>query len=348
MKHIFTIHSPITYFISLGIIESLNINKNDVLLYSNGYNPPFIDYDILLSVGSSQKTFIRKLKEFNVPKTIDANINKIISDDKFTVYADLMSYEQRVLITHPKCEKFHFIEEGLSTYADYDDLLLHTINDRFVPFRIDYNRDVKHIISIIIRALRGFSLRMITMPYNPNCYSFFKDVHFYCFSESCFPHVPAEKKHIIKFDSLKKYVKKLSYNIELNNEVIWIDDSYVKSYNLSINNQKKMERDILNIISSKFNKKQIYIKFRPKTQNRRLIKLVEDNKINYKIIPDNTIIEALLLNSSNCILIGNVSIVLYYASLMGHKSYSIYDRLNEKVPSIYDNMSAFWDKVERI
>ena len=67
MKHIFTVHSSLTFLVAYSTIKHLNLNKKDVLFISTNYTVPLDDYKVIPSFYEARNTtFSQKLKYFNV------------------------------------------------------------------------------------------------------------------------------------------------------------------------------------------------------------------------------------------------------------------------------------------
>ena len=49
MKHIFTVHSSLTFLVAYATIKHLNLNKEDVLIISSNYTVPLDDFKVVLS-----------------------------------------------------------------------------------------------------------------------------------------------------------------------------------------------------------------------------------------------------------------------------------------------------------
>jgi len=99
--------------------------------------------------------------------------------------------------------------------------------------------------------------------------------------------------------------------------------------------------------------KNILIKFhRDESQFLRsnVLQLFRDQNISVEIIPDSTIMELLLFEATNVTLIGVYSSLLFYAGIMGHQSYSIYEFLKREYFKAIANrdFSFYWNIVKRL
>ena len=139
MKHIFTIHSPITFFSACAVIFQEKLPHEDVIIINDGYNVPFKIGTIVDSYQQQEKGIWRKIKNFNLVKAYDQYIKELTHGQQFIAYIDLMHAYQRLLITHPNCVKFNFIEEGTASYVVPDNLLFITNGANQVTFRYKNN-----------------------------------------------------------------------------------------------------------------------------------------------------------------------------------------------------------------
>lgn len=100
---------------------------------------------------------------------------------------------QRLLITHPNCVKFNFIEEGTASYVVPDNLLFITNGANQVTFR---NKNNKQLAISLFRVMRGVNIRVLSLPFNPQSYAGINEIKFYTFSEHGFPGIEREKNNI--------------------------------------------------------------------------------------------------------------------------------------------------------
>lgn len=180
MKHIFTIHSPITFLIAHGVIKELGLDENDVILLSRSdYNPPLELHHRVPAFCDKYDRWYKKILHFNVPNNSDDYINKITNGDKFIAYIDLMAVPQRILITHSNCHAFNFIEEGTASYSVANSLLDITHPNSKYPYRLSYQKNYNFIFNKIIKTLRGYSTRILEMPFNYEAYAHLKQTTFF-------------------------------------------------------------------------------------------------------------------------------------------------------------------------
>jgi len=362
MKHLFLVHSPITYLVSISVIQKLKIPKQDaVLLFHEFNNEALLESNRYtgLSITSyySNSNFFQKtynhVRYFNIITRIDNIINKIISDEKFIAYVPVLTPVHKILITHKQCSSFNFIEEGLAQY--YKEETLESLNAFYSKYswRTSLTRDIKRVLSEAIFVLRGYNVKLQGLPFSYSSYHALKNIFFYGVSKEAFPLVSADKKEILSFDKESFLFVKQDSPIDLNNKIIWIGDPGVVHHGF---NEKTYLQGIqdgcIGFIKQK-EEKNVLLKFHrdePERLRKKIKKLFNDNDISVEIISDTVLMELYLFESKNVTLIGVYSSLLYYASLMGHESFSIYEFLKEEYYRALQNrdFTFYWNKVTLI
>lgn len=250
MKHIFTIHSHITFLAAVGTIIYENLPTEDVVLICGGQYEPNLSstfqgkimksYDIL----EASYTILEKLKSSNYTNAANRFIEEISADNAYIAYVDLMSVFNRYLVMNPKCKQFHVIEEGIVNYADYDDFNLWTADLRQFQWQWNGFNSYKQLFNAVMRLLRGRSLRILAMPIHPNLYTLHRGVNAYCFSEYAFQYTPSNQKKILNWNTLENYVS--ITDTEYNDESwFWIGDTLCGSYGISLQHFEEALRQLL-------------------------------------------------------------------------------------------------------
>jgi|SRR5690625_3513612 len=348
MKYIFTIHSPITFLIAYDIIHKEQLPENDVIMISSSnYKPPIqLDY-IRKSFQDVNKSLIKKVQTWNVPKAYDKYINNLTKGESYIAYIDMMHMYQRLLITNENCKGFHFIEEGSASYVRSDSLNLLTRVYRTMPYRYNRFRDFAVGIKFI---LRGYSLRTLALPYWPENYRYFKNMQFYCLSSEAYPGIDDHNKVVVEFDNKSEILQKMAKNLSFENQFIWIEDSFTNTYRMSSHLYKEAVLSTLNYLKSKNESLKVYLKLRPsQSLNDSIVyEVLSDKDCQVEVLNNDLIVEALLANSHNCTVIGNVSSILFYATLLDHKSISMFDRLKNKPKTAFDDFDTYWKNIIKI
>jgi hypothetical protein len=344
MKHVFFVHSSITYLSSLAIIKEENINRELVLMISNRYDYPDLPIPVTNLNSKKQKSIIQKLANFNRAKYVDKFIQQNIKNDEFIVYMQLMWPNHKFWVTNPNCAGFHFFEEGMANYHQYDSLELFSEANRFIPWRLKYKKHYKIILNDIINIFRGHHDRIKNLPFWPNCYYNFKNIKYYCFSPMAFQGIPEKNKKVLQFDSIKDSFDFQTDLPDINNQLVWISDNIVRFLHLPVEQYVNAIRKGLDSYF-KLNKNQpskIFIKFHQaesELSRTKTLELFSELGIEYEVIKDGTPMEILFLKASNCTIIGMLSSLLFYAATMGHKVYSASDYLKLNLKFAYENLN---------
>lgn len=347
MKHIFTVHSPLTFLMAYALINQKKILETDAIILSSGYTPSIELKSIKNNFQDINKSFLKKIKTWNSPLAFDRYIETLTNGEDFIAYIDLMAMYQRILVTNPKCMSFNFIEEGSASYVQPKNLDQITHAFRRMPYRYKTIKDFSLAVKYI---LRGYSIRLLGMSYLPESYASFKYTHYYCLSEDAFPQVERNKKTIINLASNLPSFEGVSINLSLTNEFIWIEDSFTQAYKMSDKAYKEAILSTIFHLKETYSIQKIYLKLRPRqTKERSLVyKYLNQEKLDIEIIMNEVIIEILLANSKECTVVGNVSSVLFYATLLGHKSISMFNKLKNKPKTAFDDFNVFWKNIVKI
>ena len=334
MKHIFIVHSSITYLTSLGVIIQENLDLKDVVILSSGFyvnGPVKINIvDVSAKRTFSLKNIIHNFKLFyDRGYELNEIINNFVEGEKFTAYVSVFNYLERFTVIHPNCINFNFIEEGVESYH-----ISHSISH----FAISYNANFKFkmgfegFIERIKKSVKTFGITeaLNTIPIFSIAYRHDNSKTFYCYSDEAYPF--ADNKILLNFNSIKnRFFNSLDHsdNTERNSDCIWIGNC-----NVFDNNQlyhEFLKKYFLKFLTKEGIKK-LLIRFHPReTKKQRLVltKFLIKNEIDFHIIPDETIMELLLLNFPKTICVGFNTSLLLYSSYMGHKSISFGDQINK-------------------
>lgn len=352
MKHAFFVHSGITYAISLAIIEHKKIDISSVIIFSENFNNCLLPIKTI-SLIKSIYPYKSKLKKYNIPYYIDNYININFKDEKFVLYMQSALPNHRVFMTHKNCAGFCFFEEGFANYHKYDNLQLLSIYHHNLPWRVNLKTSLKFALSEFNKVIRGYSPRLNDLPSWPNCYANFKNVEYFCFSNFAFQGIPERKKIILSFDVLKRSDLKVN-ELNLDGKTIWLSDSFIETFKLPLSSYYDALEQGLSAYYSIANKPRdiIYIKFHQaesKESKERTLSFFD--KLNYKyiLIDTSAPMELILLHSKNCDIISYTTSLLYYASILGHNSYSFVNYFNYNNDySIDDRFEFYWNAVKKL
>jgi hypothetical protein len=360
VKHIFLVHTPITYLVSISVIKELKLSKEDAFIIFHEFNDEAIlENDMYTSArieGVNEKKFFRKLYEFfryfDIAGHIDKLIDTVVATEKFIAYVPVFTPIHKLLITHPNCISFNFIEEGLAHYFKED--TLETLNPLYRKFswRSSIFKNPKRVLNEMYLVLRGYNFKLLGLPFSYSCYGSLKNVVFYGLTHDSYPLISNQKKVIISLEEKNFNFIRQRYTISLNDKFVWIGDPGVIHHGFSSKIYLRgIQEGCINFIKGK-GVKNIYIKFHrdePDNLREAIKKLFRDNEISIHVIPDSTMMELLLFEAKNVTLIGVYSSLLYYASIMRHKSFSIYNFLQEEYTNVRKrDFTFYWNKVELI
>jgi hypothetical protein len=346
MKYVFFVHSHIVYLTALAVIESEQMNKKDVLILSFDYSCDIQPIKIVQLKEKPIHSWSTFYPEIN-------KCNKLIGNEPFTAYIPAVYFHTQIIITNPNCKQFHFIEEGLSSYSNNENL--NSFKSTYWHEDWFYSFSKKGLLSLgrdLLRVIKGYTLKLHTLPLYPSSYMGFKDVLCYGMDSKAYPYCPAERKKILDFKILKNVFDLSNYNNNLSNKFIWLGCDSVTVFDL----KKEVYLDGIKVgvidYLSKLNIKSISIKFHPREidyMKKQTIELFTKNGFEIDIIKDQVSMELCFLNSKNLSLFGVTSSLLYYGALLGHRCYSVFDVIKGEYEPLmmHKDFSFYWDKVDK-
>ncbi len=128
MKHLFYIHSYITYFVSLEVIKYKQFNPADcVFMYGRGFSPEdagsvALEVNIPYEHHPKSSFLIERQfwKSWRKLRSFDAFLGKLTSGTGFHLYTNQTGIDFiRLFMSHRNCQGFSFIEEGLYSYYSF-------------------------------------------------------------------------------------------------------------------------------------------------------------------------------------------------------------------------------------
>lgn len=331
MKHVFCVNNLISYLAALAVISREMILEEEYLIYSvnsKQYSP--VKCIILNTKGGRIKQFFNRI-------TARRKINKSVEKFTFKLYTSSMSLFAKCFATHPNCASINFIEEGLGCYVN--EYPINFITDSGQPMYKLRNRSVYEKLIEIIYILIGESIKEAKIPFWYQAYIGFNNIKFYGFSDYTYYFAENQQKEILLFTDITT-----RFHFEYINQYNF-DDSYILLGDAHLDIQNICLDDYINCIGDFFipeikrcNNKTIFIKFHPdetnESKNKTKIQL-EENGVQFSIIPDNLSLEILLLKAKNVTLYGFDSSLLLYGAMMGHVCYSLSYRLKRSISCLY-------------
>lgn len=202
LKHLFYIHSPITYYVSIAVIIYEKLPKEQcVLLFDRDVEIPNTEYRE--SIFKVPYSFMEVLKVYNKfwkawprLKVLDHFIKKVTHKEAFIFYTpSTFTNQLKLVLKNKKCKGYNVIEEGLASYYTLETVnkIYHNISqprrlNSFLyrlnfKFRLKYETEFldssyKTVYCISAKAFPGYKNR-IEMPYpflNEKPYPSYKNI----------------------------------------------------------------------------------------------------------------------------------------------------------------------------
>lgn len=340
MKHVFVLHSPITYISAIGVCLEKGLPREDVLFLSDKWRYdagpiPVKHIDAFTGIRTLTMNPVRYVRNILHPyKEFYQLIDSLVGDDSFIVYAPIMRMACRVLIVHPKCQSFCIIEEGTEAYTTYQDIQGYTqvLNDRWF-----YPDGIKSLLPRFKNAYHAFCFDYTffeRIPIMHNAYASNPNIPFYGMSEYSFPD--ARNRTIMSFQSILKYMEESGVVIPyFSGSVIWLEDMrHVHRHGV-----ERVFSVYLKYLKECSGKGKIYVKFHPNDniEHRKLFtSFLEANDISYSVMSDDVLLELVLMKAEKCAVYGVGSSLLFYAGLFGHDAYSIRNGFGELKEKVFD------------
>jgi hypothetical protein len=322
MKHLFWIHSHITFLTAQKIIEENDILRDDcIFLTSRNYITSELKSYKFCSVYNLTNNKWRIWAGINVFKTyknihkFDSNFKKIMPENFYFYTPQTMADLPNIIISHKNCQRYFIMEEGTGSYNINQPTL-------FVGWKYYF----KQILKLFFQRLYAVKESFATTTH----------IKFGCcygFGANVFPTVPKEK--IVK---IPLPFEKITLQQEVN-AIIVLD--YLQGLDINFPFDKYI--DTIKTLCSFFAKNTEYkcigYKFHPShyfsqqkfiTELRKIFKETEDiTSIKYIEIPQETSLENIAY-SYHPDFYGLFSSSLFYATITGCKVYGINNLLISK------------------
>lgn len=338
MKHIFVVHSNVSYLVALATIKYENIAEGNYIIISDSYqrDAPIKVYNqpyFLLG----KKTLLKYPIDIFFPdKRLDSFISDFVGNDVFYAYVPCFLYISKVLVTNRRCAGFNFIEEGASNYA---------MPINWVNYSCYYSLNWRSHFSKTcwLEALRGNNAKMASIPLLYNAYVAAGRRNFYGLSEETFVGAATTK---VSLNPIVPLFKDMYNGIssELTDSIVWVGGNYVEVGSCTMDDMRNMYVKYLKTFLESSGIRKLYVKFHPNEISRnRTVQLNVLSSLNIEclVIPDSVCLEICMLKAKNMTLCGLNSTLLLYASMMGHQSVSFC----KYMPS---TISSMWERINMI
>lgn len=327
MKHLFYIHSFVTYIVSLSIVSELKLgHRNVVFMYGRGFSyqsqadqarietieipPSLMKLSKIPSYGERFLIFRR----FSEIHQLDQLVTELVHGESFIVYLPLTkNFLMQLLATHPHCYDLIFLEEGLLTYTG-----------NFKKQTHDYFR--KGLLGKVARWIRYPNHGNRSFFYRPYPHS--RPLPVYMLHEPLDSLGPEIEVRVLK----KIVVPPVDPRFKLDNGYLLVVDTVVED---GITSPDCFHR-ALEFLANRFLKSRtdtLWIRFRPNHPvQREVVDLFEKSGFTVNVLPEGICVESVLYYSQNISVIGFHSSLLFYAAIWGCRSYSIMNILTSVDP----------------
>lgn len=332
MKYLFFVHSHISYLSALSVISYKQLDVKDCHILSSSYSSTKPIKVVNINSLAKLNGLYNKVHDWFCPQNlVDRAVNELVGDAPFEFYMAWSYMTCKFFITHKNCANFHFLEEGLSAY--WNDMSLKEIMFQHNPKA--HSRSVlsftglKERIIDSLLVFRGYNSVIQSIP--DLYFQFISDnsIHYYGYCEQSFVFAFRNKHIMSMLDTLKQY--EFDNVLKLNSKYLYVSDYNHLSHD-TIDDYKK-ELDKLTSYIKRHGIDEIYIKWHYKCEKSTKDILTEYVRSRFPgkvlIIPTEVILEITFIKSERLIVLGNTSSLLFYASLLGHSSYSLCEKRNE-------------------
>lgn len=346
MKHVFCIHSNITYLAALGVICRERLPLEDVLIVTNNKfeRETPVKVHRIQPCGGWCNVWHHPINAIFTVRYMDRVIAKLVENEMYIAYTEALFAFHDVVVTHPLCQQFHFIEEGLSVYCEEIDWQVQTINySSRACYRYKGWSGFHQKLKDISLLIRGYKLEMLGLPALYNAFFNAKGVRFYGFSNESYYGV----KNLCRI-SLKQVSDSFEWNTyyeRLEDVDIWLGQNNPRGGRELIDKYvNAIEKGCVRRLLSQ-GKQRIMVKFHPVEETyakQQTLKMFQRNGIEVEIIPDEVVLELELFKSKKVRLYSISSSLLLYAAMLGIECNSI---INHMPVEYKINTPALWKKV---
>lgn len=315
MKHVFYIHSHLTFYCSQNVQKHLAIGPEEVRYilarnYSNAFHSDIKAVDFS-ELQDKYNTIMnpKELKE-NL-KIVDNKIEHLTDDLNYVLYTSTLSHPlKQIVATHPNCKSVEIIEEGISSYMNEPSFYA-SFDNQFSFLR--------HFWLEIVKPFFGYPLRISGMsPFNTNR---FTNHHYFGFYEGVYPY--ANKKKIRLLPDIR--IENIPTEFKLKGEKVLFFDAVMVEQKKICTPAEYLRNFDQCITMLDVTGKRLFAKFHPSQDQ----EIIESIKAQFKksnceviLIPDEIPAEQILTQSTDLKVFGWFSTLLFYAFKMGHETIS--------------------------
>jgi hypothetical protein len=318
MKHIFHIHSNTCYLVSLGIVDKKRLNVGDVIFLICRNLPKIVDEIHHLYIDNTLYYFpyftnshlfsFQFLYSQRAIRKVDYIINESVDEEYVYYVHNSRHYLNSIIVSHPLCQQVEFMEDGLDAYFD---------SEHFGK-KYSYTLWKRHrIVNFILGKLLGDSVYSRLKQYNDPFKNKGGIKSFYGLTDAAFSRLLDDKSQYYNVSDIKKFSIPTIMLPEHSHLYLF---SALVEQNIASNDEIEM---FLEHFVVKYDIHELYISFHPH-QSQLTRQMIETKlsslSIDYKIIPDDIMVEKLLLNNSGINIYGIGTSLLIYAAYFSSKN----------------------------
>lgn len=319
MKHVFYVHSGITFVVSLATIEHLKLKPDQVLIIlcrdiRIGKDYPVLkltpeEEQIQLIPSYGSKEVLRKI---GILWKLDQKISRFVNHTGFTLYLPSeKNYLMQFLQTHSLCKKRNFIEEGILTYQ--------LEFKKVTALRNGFKDNLRHILRFPFHLFRS-SVGQASLPIA------LKDFNVYVATRKA--RELLKSFHAEQVDVNRILKTQTDESPRVSN--LYIFDAVVE---MGLSDHIPFMESLETFISTQVPRKNLHVKFHPFQKDNAVYQALFDKyEIEYTILGSEVIPEMIIAQSSSMVVYGLASSVLFYAHEIGHQVFSFSPILAEADP----------------
>lgn len=325
MKHVFYIHSHITFLVATSVVKQLGLKKTDICFLTGRNYQPYPTYenyylesltieqneiDKVPSYGSN----LLMIKKGKTLRSIDQLLIKVTCGKPFIAYLpSTRNFLMQFISTHHNCEEIRLIEEGTMTYKPD---IVKAANPAYKTFWGKIRRSLK-------AADHGFrsNYYQSSSPVKP--------IELYGFSHVLETALKGSCINVTLVKLNTEYIGSRDWGHQPDDS-LFLMDGLIEN---KIATVQQVQRSFSKFLQNMDKRNRIHIKFHPIQKSEDVIlEVFQKYQFPVSVIDNSTPLEILLLESKRMKVYGCYSSLLFYGALFGHEVRSIYPFIEEGNP----------------
>lgn len=262
-------------------------------------------------------------KRFSFSRRFDHLVSEKTSGEEYIAYIPSMGHIARLLVTNEKCRGFNVFEEGAAAY--HHDMTISEIcceysNQQWRCNSIKSKITVlKNVLTLIIQ---GIPLRVLSLPIQIVLYSPLSNITFYASNKKAF--ASAQNRKVINIEN--ELTRQIVSHFDLSNSYIWVSSEIIRDHYQYRDKIRENYTILLKKVFDRSGVNHIYVKFHQnesEESRKWTLAMLSEIGLEETVLPDGLIMEIQLMKDRNITMIGDMSSLLLYNSIYGHKSISL-------------------------